>query len=608
MRAVLGGLCLLGLIATGWHALAVKAPRIEAEIAERARQAVEPLAIHEVSVRADGRRVVLAGRVHTSRQGDRLARAVGQLPGVAAVRNRLVPLPRVSPYRLNARLDSQRLTLTGHVPTEAARGALLAMAGASGRAVRSDLALAAGVDVEAWTALAADALRALGRLEDGRLDIADSTVSLSGRVASDPALEALGPLLGAGWTTEIAVIDPDPPARLAIRRRDGEPATLEGRLPRGLERAMLRQTFPQADLGQLAGDGRGDPDAWARAVEALAVVLPRFGTLEAVLEGGEIRVTGRLREGFPVKETRAALRAALGEGWRLSFAAEEAPPAARIELAKASDGISVNGILPQGLSPNQVLTALGGEAEDTLTGGGAGDTGAWSRALATLGRLLAAYETAEAALGGGRFAVEGRLAPGHDPAALAEWAAARLAPDWEVTLGGEAAAAAEGATRENPITGMTERLANGYWLPVLDFRPTLESCDRQATLAQAESKIRFVSGSVEIRPEAAPVLDRLAAVVARCFAETGLRLQVGGHTDSVGDPAENLRLSKARAEEVVDALAARGLARGRMLAVGFGQTLPVDTNDTAEGRARNRRITFAWSRRPGPRLPERSQH
>ena len=67
---------------------------------------------------------------------------------------------------------------------------------------------------------------------------------------------------------------------------------------------------------------------------------------------------------------------------------------------------------------------------------------------------------------------------------------------------------------------------------------------------------------------------------------------MGGHTDSDGLPEENELLSQSRAEAVVTALVAQGVESERLDAVGFGDTQPIASNETGEGKARNRRIEF----------------
>ncbi len=71
-----------------------------------------------------------------------------------------------------------------------------------------------------------------------------------------------------------------------------------------------------------------------------------------------------------------------------------------------------------------------------------------------------------------------------------------------------------------------------------------------------------------------------------------LDVEVAGHTDALGDEAFNFDLSQRRAQSVVDYLVASGVKRGRLVARGYGEYQPVAVNNTAEGRARNRRIEF----------------
>jgi len=100
--------------------------------------------------------------------------------------------------------------------------------------------------------------------------------------------------------------------------------------------------------------------------------------------------------------------------------------------------------------------------------------------------------------------------------------------------------------------------------------------------------IFFSFNSAEIRDESAPRLAEIAAVLAR---NPEWRLTVNGHTDSIASDAYNLELSARRAAAVQNALVARhGIDSERLVTAGFGETQPRDTNDTLEGRARNRRV------------------
>jgi OmpA-OmpF porin, OOP family len=100
--------------------------------------------------------------------------------------------------------------------------------------------------------------------------------------------------------------------------------------------------------------------------------------------------------------------------------------------------------------------------------------------------------------------------------------------------------------------------------------------------------ILFDTDSDVIKPESAPVIKQIAQVLEK---NPGLKLLIEGHTDSVGDAAHNLDLSKRRAEAVKSVLVGQFNIDGlRLSTAGLGSTKPVDSNDTPQGRAQNRRV------------------
>lgn len=99
----------------------------------------------------------------------------------------------------------------------------------------------------------------------------------------------------------------------------------------------------------------------------------------------------------------------------------------------------------------------------------------------------------------------------------------------------------------------------------------------------------FETGSAELRSESAAELDHLVSLLTDAPA---LKIQINGHTDNVGDANSNQKLSEARAKAVYDYIINKGIAAERLKYKGFGETRPVETNDTAEGRSRNRRTEF----------------
>lgn len=99
----------------------------------------------------------------------------------------------------------------------------------------------------------------------------------------------------------------------------------------------------------------------------------------------------------------------------------------------------------------------------------------------------------------------------------------------------------------------------------------------------------FETGSAALRPESAAELARLVALLSE---SPSLNIQINGHTDNVGNDAANQTLSEARARAVHDYLLQKNIAPARLRYRGYGETQPVETNDTPEGREKNRRTEF----------------
>ncbi len=103
-------------------------------------------------------------------------------------------------------------------------------------------------------------------------------------------------------------------------------------------------------------------------------------------------------------------------------------------------------------------------------------------------------------------------------------------------------------------------------------------------------KVFFAFNRAEVLPRSYPLMDQVAKVI-REHPELEL-VVVEGHTDNVGGAAYNRRLSQRRAEAVCRQLEKRGVTSHRLRAVGYGPDRPADTNTTAAGRERNRRVEF----------------
>lgn len=101
------------------------------------------------------------------------------------------------------------------------------------------------------------------------------------------------------------------------------------------------------------------------------------------------------------------------------------------------------------------------------------------------------------------------------------------------------------------------------------------------------SSVSFDVDKFDLKPAFLPLLDRQAAMLNKHFP--ALPVNVCGHTDSSGGDEHNLKLSLDRAQSVADGLAARGVDRARLKVQGLGSAYPLAGNDSAEGKALNRR-------------------
>ena len=102
-----------------------------------------------------------------------------------------------------------------------------------------------------------------------------------------------------------------------------------------------------------------------------------------------------------------------------------------------------------------------------------------------------------------------------------------------------------------------------------------------------KSDLTFKYDSAEVRPELVTELIEVANILKQ-YPETVILIE--GHTDSVGTEAYNLDLSNRRANAVKNILVQNGVSSTRLEAIGYGESKPIASNETADGRQKNRRV------------------
>lgn len=145
---------------------------------------------------------------------------------------------------------------------------------------------------------------------------------------------------------------------------------------------------------------------------------------------------------------------------------------------------------------------------------------------------------------------------------------------------GAAAGAATGQVLDRQARALEEQ-AQGTGVAV--------TREEDAVRVTLPGDVTFATGSATITPALRQTLVSFAQTLQQ---EASTTITVIGHTDSTGSLEFNDTLSKRRAQSVADVLTIQGVAAGRINVLGVGPTQPVASNDTAEGRAQNRRVEF----------------
>ncbi|MEO1000128.1 MAG: OmpA family protein [Pseudomonadota bacterium] len=593
--------------AAGWGISAALTERVEARTELRVDRAlIAADAAHWADVETDGLVVRLLGEAPDAETRDLTLALLGSLLDPARIEDATTLAPPVpdtppAPLAFEILVADGRLSLIGTLPDDPEAGERLAAGlGALPDEIEIvDLSETVRRDAPpGWSESLRVALTAARLIPDMRARILPGRVEIGATVASrDTRLQLeqrLRPLAPAEAELELALTAPIPLV---------SPYVFEARLTGdGLEIAACTAPDPAAAErigaaiaalppagGAAAGPcriGLGVPSPlWPDAIEAGLAALPPLGP-GARFRIMDTRIALEVPGNVPEAEMTAVV-AELAEILPIGFVFE-AMRGEAVAVAAITEPEPAAGIGP-------VFEAvLAADGTVTLTGPVGDPTAA------------TAVTTLAAALFGGD-AVTATLAPA--PELPAGWPG-------RVLISLEALASLEeGSVRVEPdalmLTGVgaeadVARRVRAFLRPRIDEATRLELdiayrppppvepvamagplCIAEITARLEESQIQFAPSSAVMTPESLTVVDAIAEVMKGC-GETVF--EIAGYTDSSGREEVNLGLSQARAESVVDALLARGVFIDRMVAQGYGEADPIASNETEEGRARNRRI------------------
>lgn len=470
-----------------------------------------------------------------------LTALLAKAPAGAQIASPQIVPAAASPYVFSAASADKSLKLNGFAPSLAEHGALLAALTSkfAGFSIEDGLRIARpAAPEEQWVEHRSILLNALALLSEGSLTLSDGTVSVKGIAPTaferDQVLAALAKPPAGLKTGEIAIALPEPPA-------------VDNLLPPPVSPA-------EPDFGAPPAPAAIEP---AKPVESL--FPPLLSPAEPSFDDVEIAAPPSATK--PVESLFPPLL----------------PPA-----EPRFDDVATTPAAPQPL--NAIWSARRDSAKLTL----AGTKNEALRAIA--GRLFSADPIDDRTSAGQTLPIPlvETLELGLDYLARLE-EGTLAAESTGVSLTGKAPSQ---AVRDEIVTALANAPAGAMKIAahiVAPPPPPPHPCQSQISEAEKTGVLNFDSGKTTLAAGSDVELQAIVEVLKHC--ETA-KVEISGHTDNQGDAKSNQRLSEARALTVLNWLAKAGIAQERLSAVGFGDTRPLASNDTPEGKAKNRRIEF----------------
>ncbi len=583
-------------------AMFFQASRIEADLAAKASAALQG-AHPWAAVELDGRELTLSGVAPDEAAQSAAAALADAAYDVRTVTNVSTLPPVAAPFAFKATKAEAGITLTGNVPSDAARAEIVAAAETAnpGIAVTDNMTLARGAP-EGFAALAGFGLSQLGAMTSGEVAISDSTYSVSGVAADPDAYEAElgranGGALPGGGTLGTAAIEPPVLAAWSwgAKKEAGNTVTLAGVAPsidvRDAIAASAGELNPGATINNFTKIAAGAPEGFDGAYQFGLGLLPQLADGAVTVTKDGLSVTGNAVDADAYAALTAALSSApsglaVTNTVAAPAASETAAAPAAAESAVASpyvwsaartapNRVEISGYAPSREAADTILAEardIFGSATEVVDaleiadGAPDGFADATSFGLAIADRL----ENGAVKLSGTSLSFEGETLTEGARAAVLERINVRAPAGYAVEM-------AELRVKPGPLeAGGIGELA-------------LPACQDAFNAILSAGRIRFATGEATIEEISHGLLDRLAYTAQACPAA---RVEISGHTDADGSDEANQTLSELRAGAVRDYLVTSGVPTERLDAAGYGETRPVAGNDTDEGKARNRRIEF----------------
>lgn len=549
---------------------------IETDIGARARAALaqDPRALDNAQVAVAGRDVSVSGVALSKDATAKLLESVERQEGVRSVADATVAPPLAKPFVFALERKGEKLALTGNAPVTGERDKIRAAAASKGLETTDAAAYAAGAPNN-FEALASYGLALLAELENGKVAIADTTLSVSGAAKSSEVYErTLAALKSPPAGAVVGTVDIRPPLVSPFvwsAAKAGDAVTISGFAPSGKIRdalaAKAATVVAAAEIKDETRIASGAPNGDFAAAAALALSeLAKLAEGKVALSDSRLSIAGAGKQNVTAAAIEASARAALPPGFLLGpvdVAAGLFSP--YIFTARKDDAtLTISGYAPDADAHAKIVESAkrgfyGKIADEIVVADGAPRdfVGAATAALRALARL----SSGAVALSDHEIALQGAAFHENAPFDIQSRLAASLPEGFESSARLGVEPVGEGIEPARLHGVLSEIVARG---------------------------ISFSADNSSIEPESLPVVDALALALLR---SPGVAIEISGHTDDSGW-ADKENISRRRAQVVLDYLTKAGVDPSRLTATGYGGSRPIAANDSESGRAQNRRIEF----------------
>jgi OmpA-OmpF porin, OOP family len=635
---------ILPLAVFSWLAVMSIREPLERDLSQRAGEALRNAGLSWAKVRFDGRDGTVSGQAAEDNEPAKALEVARNTWGVRTINSQVDLLRKVENYVWSAAHTDGKLVLTGFVPNDTARKAIIASVKSNfPKATLEDkLELARGnPPVEGWLGGIGFGLKQLASLKRGVAELSGMNLTLVGEAASAANFKDVKAALTKNLPKTVTlaadrVTAPVVANYVWLAKLAGNQVALAGFVPsdemRGQIVAHAKKVFGKTPVADKMELGEGAPAGFDKAI---IVGIDQLATLQegaAELKASQLTLSGTAADEAIADATRKAftsqvpgtIKTAEAIKWAKPTLATITPYVTKLEASASS--VDVTGYVPSEAARTSLISEIKARfAKKTVNDKlqlGAGDPAGHDVCLTAGLGGLARLGTGTLALSDKQLELAGKTEDEAMAIALPGEVRANAKGTCETKVvvayddskkrkaaedlanqsqrDAQAGADAEAKRQADVVAAEAKRIADGD-RAAADAKRAAEAeqakkrdqaaaCQSDLRTAASRGLIQFERASDVIDRASRPTLKALGDIAKQC---PNVLIEIEGHTDSEGTPERNKSLAERRAQSVVNVLVDAGVSADRIKAVGYGDTKPVAPNDTAENRAKNRRIEFS---------------